>query len=111
MKVINIATEFSNELTNRDEHQRDGKNNGKQFRNDFLAELEKEEAWKNDNCFAQLNFKDVIKLGPSWANEVFAFYTKYAKPEKILKKLDIINISQVKIATIKLEMEKGYRGK
>ena|SRR5665647_3041935 len=112
MKSISIVEDFkTNELTNRDKHQRDGTFTGVEFREKFLKELNNEEGWKDDSTFAEIDFTNVTKLGPSWANEVFAYYTQFAKPDIILKKIKIKNLSRVKETIIEVELSKGYRGK
>jgi hypothetical protein len=111
MKTVDIGKEFSDSLTNRDEFQRDGKFTGVDFREKFLNELENKEMWANNNPFITLDFVNVKRLGPSWANEVFAFFTQFAKPNQILKKIVFLNISSVKRAIIEKEIETGYSKK
>ena len=108
MKTIDIKSQFSDSLTNRDEFQRDGKFTGVEFREKFLKELDNAEAWMDNNPFITLDFSNVKRLGPSWANEVFAFFTKFANPKQILKKIVFKNISAVKLAIIEKEIETGY---
>jgi hypothetical protein len=108
MKTINIATQFSNRLVNRDEHQGDGKFNALEFRSLYLSELENEDKWKNDDPEIELDFSGIEKLGPSFANEAFAFFAKFSTPEKILKKIRMVNISPVKLETIFIELRDGY---
>lgn len=108
MKCIDVGKEFSSSLTNRDEHQRDGKFNGIDFRNKYLSDLDNEASWRDDTVSILLNFENVERLGPSWANEVFAYFTQYAKGERILKKIKLEKISPVKRAIIEKEIETGY---
>ena len=61
--------------------------------------------------FIVLNFSNVKRLGPSWANEVFAYFTRYSSPERILKKIKLENISRVKRTTIEQEISTGYSKK
>ncbi len=111
MKSINIGDEFSPSLTNRDHLQRDGKFTGVEFREKYLIELDSSDQWENDAEFITLDFSNVKRLGPSWANEAFAYFTKYQKPDFILKKINLKNISRVKLAIIKQEVETGYSKK
>ena len=111
MKTINIGEEFSPSLTNRDKQQRDGTFTGEQFREKYLAGLDGAEFWGNNETFIALDFHDVKRLGPSWANEVFAYFTQYGKPEEVLKKIKLINITRVKEAIILQEIETGYSKK
>lgn len=108
IKKIDVGTEFYHSLTNRNYQQRDGKNTGVGFRETYLSELDTDEAWKDDSGFIILDFTNVKKMGPSWANEVFAYFTKYAKPKIILKKIKLENISRVKKSIIQNELEGGY---
>lgn len=109
MRTIDVGKDFDPILTNRDERQRDGKYNAIDFRKKFLSDLDNEEAWKNDSLTIVIDFSNVSKMGPSWANEAFAYFTKYAKPNKIIKKIVFENISRVKLAIIKQELEAGYK--
>lgn len=111
MKTIDIGEDFFPRLTNRDTRQRDGKYTAVEFREKYLSELDKEEAWKDDSLYINLDFKNVSKMGPSWANEVFAYFTKYSRPEKVLDKIRLINISRVKKSIIKQELDSGYSQK
>ncbi|MBF0364700.1 MAG: STAS-like domain-containing protein [Oligoflexia bacterium] len=111
MKKLNIGQDFGTELTNRDKLQRDGKCSGLEFRQKYLQDIDTENSWQSDEPYIELDFSLVKKLGPSWANEVFAYFAKYATPKKILTKVKIINISRVKESTINVELEKGYAKK
>ena len=95
MKTVDIGEEFSRSLTNRDHQQRDGVNSGYDFRMTYLADLDNKEKWQNDDQFIVLDFSNVKRLGPSWANA-------------ILKKITLKNISTVKQAIIDQEIETGY---
>lgn len=105
---MDIAKDFSDRLVYRDRYQGDGKSNAIDFRNKFLNELESEKWWKDNEKFIELDFSGVKTLGPSWANEVFAYYTKNHTPKEILNKIKLVNISNVKKSIIKLEIETGY---
>ncbi len=105
---VDVGKEFSPSLTNRDHLQRDGKNTGVDFRKKYLISLDDKGEWQNSSTFITLDFGNVKRLGPSWANEVFAYFTKYANPELVLKKISIKNISRVKESIIKQELNTGY---
>lgn len=111
MKSINVGEEFSASLTNRDHLQRDGTFTGVEFRNTFLMELDDDKQWEDNTTFITLDFSNVKRLGPSWANEAFAYFTKYGKPELIFNKIKLVNISRVKLAIITKEIETGYSKK
>lgn len=106
---IDIGTDFYHRLANRDGFQGDGKNTAVEFRNKYLSELDSDIAWKNDNLFIEFDFSNVKKIGPSFANEAFAYFTKYAKPTQILKKIEFTNISKVKRLIIEQELDSGYK--
>jgi hypothetical protein len=106
--TVNVAQDFFPRLTNRDKNQGDGKHTAEEFRRKYLKQLDNGEAWLNDEPFIILDFKDIIKIGPSFANEAFAYFTQYAKPELILKKILFENITNVKLLIIKQELETGY---
>ena len=108
MKQIDIGKDFSDILTNRDENQRDGTKNGVEFRKMYLDELDNKEKWGDFSQEIILNFANVKRMGPSWANEVFAYFTKYGEPEIILKKIKLDNITRVKKTIIEKEIETGY---
>ena len=79
-----------------------------EFRNKYLGELDDQENWNNNSSIIELDFRHVKRLGPSWANEVFAYFTRKHKPESILKKIKLINITKVKRAIVEKEIETGY---
>lgn len=108
MKTINIATDFHHRLVNRDERQGDGSHNAIDFREKFLSFLDDPKSWLTDQTEIILDFTGVEKLGPSFANEAFAYFTKYAKPSSIKSKISFINISNVKNETIDIELKDGY---
>jgi hypothetical protein len=107
---INIATDFSDTLINRDKDQGDGTFNGVEFRTKYLSIADSEEWWKKQREVIALDFSGVDIIGPSWANEVFAFFTRFNLNEKdILKRFDLQKISNVKLALIKREIASGYK--
>lgn len=108
--TILVAKDFSDFLINRDENQGDGTCTGKEFREKFLVNANDENWWKKNDSVISLDFTDVDTIGPSWANEVFAYFTKFSIEEKaILNRIRLINISPVKLALIKKEIESGYK--
>lgn len=109
MKSIDVGTDFFHRLANRDETQGDGTDNAVEFREKYLFILDSQDAWVNSDVAVILDFKNVKKLGPSFANEAFAYFTQYASPKRILGKIKIINITEVKLETIMEELETGHR--
>lgn len=103
--------EFSDFLINRDQHQGDGTFNAVEFRQKYLANADNEEWWSKKSDVIELDFEGVDTLGPSWANEAFAYFAKFAnKSGDILKRIRFVNISPVKLALVKKEIESGYNG-
>ncbi len=108
MRIINVGDEFYHRLANRDERQGDGKHTAIEFRNKFLTKLANKEAWKNDEAFVTFDFSAVKKIGPSFANEAFAYFTIFAKKDEILEKILFKNITTVQMSIINVELDAGY---
>lgn len=106
---IDVGKDFYHRLANRDSHQGDGKFTAIDFRNRFLKSLDNEHTWTTDTEPIVLDFANVKKIGPSFANEAFAYFTKYASPEKILKKIIFNNATRVQREIIQEELETGYK--
>src|SRR4051812_35551820 len=83
--TIQIADEFSDYLVNRDKYQGDGKYSAQDFRSRFLKELDDQSWWDNPETRVVISFKGVQTLGPSWANEAFAYFLRFATREQILQ--------------------------
>lgn len=107
MKIINVGKEFHHRLANRNKHQGDGKYNAVDFRNRYLSQLDDETEWKNSEPFVTLDFADVKKIGPSFANEAFAYFMKYTDPEFFKKKVNFKNLSKVQEIIINEELQSG----
>lgn len=108
MKTIDVGKDFYHRLANRDTYQGDGKHHAVEFRAKYLAELDKEEAWADSAPFICFDFSNVKKIGPSFANEAFAYFTEYASPSVVEKKIKFVNISIVPQEIIRTELERGY---
>jgi hypothetical protein len=109
--AIDVGTEFYHRLVNRDERQGDGTHTGTEFRKRYLSELDSQVWWDKSEQVIELNFSGVRTLGPSWANEVFAYFTRYASPDDILERIRLGNISEVKLRIIKNELDSGHSTK
>ena len=107
IRTVDVGNEFYYRLANRDKNQGDGKYTAIEFREKYLCDLDNKEAWQVSDPFIILDFANVKKIGPSFANEVFAFFTKYATPEKILKRIKLKHMSNVQLSTIKEELTAG----
>lgn len=112
MNTIDVGKDFYHRLANRDKNQGDGKHTAIEFRNKYLAPFDNAEAWKSaTQNRITLDFKYVKKIGPSFANEAFAYFTKYTSPSSFLKKVIFVNIDEVHKLIIEEELESGYTGK
>lgn len=109
MNVIKIAEQFYHRLANRDSRQGDGRHTAVEFREKYLSGLNSKEAWNDSTCSIILDFEGVRKIGPSFANEAFAYFTQYADPETVLGKICLKNASTVQTKIIQMELETGYR--
>jgi hypothetical protein len=109
--IIDVGVDFYHRLANRDPYQGDGKYHAVDFRHKYLSELDNEQAWKTHDAFVQLDFSNVKKIGPSFANEAFGYFTKYATPKQILNKIILKNIKKVSLMIIEEELEAGYKKK
>ncbi len=110
MKTVDVGKEFYHRLANRDEYQGDGMHTAVEFRSKYLSELDKVEAWTTTNEFIVLDFQNVKKIGPSFANEAFGYFMRYTDPKKFVQKIKFINISDVHRIIIKEELESGFKG-
>lgn len=108
MKTIDVGTDFYPRLANRDKFQGDGLHTAIEFRDKYLSEFYLPEQWTKGTHQIELDFSNVETLIPSFANETFAFFTTFAKPEDILKRIRLINISKVKLAIVNEELDSGY---
>lgn len=108
IRTIEIAKEFSDYLVNRNERQGDGTKTGVEFRATFLKPLESDEWWNDDKETLVLDFDRVSTIGPSWANEVFAYYTDKHSVGEIRSKILLKNLSPIKKEIVDIEIESGY---
>ena len=108
MKEVDVGGEFHHRLANRNLYQGDGRHTAEQFRQRYLYQLDNEEAWKNDRMSITFNFQNVKKIGPSFANEAFAYFMKYTSPENLKRKIVFKNLSNVQEIIIDEELKSGY---
>ncbi len=108
MKIIDIGNDFYFRLANRNEFQGDGKHHAVEFRNRYLKELDNKEIWKKKEEYCKFDFTNVKKIGPSFANEAFAYFMKYTDPETFLEKVRIIHTSTIQHLIIEIELKAGY---
>lgn len=108
MQVVDVGVEFYQRLTNRDHSQGDGRHTAVQFRNHYLRALDNQAAWDGElNPFIALDFKNVVVISPSFANELFAHFIQYAAPDAIFKRIKMVNITDVKKEIIEIELRAG----
>lgn len=109
--TIDVGKDFYHRLANRNKLQGDGQNTAVEFREKYLAELDNEEAWREEREPIVFSFRAVKKIGPSFANEAFAYFTKYVKPGEFLQVVRFQDISPVQMMIIREELDSGYSGK
>lgn len=107
MKTIDIGKEFSDRLVNRNKYQGDGRHNAIKFRSRYLLLLDNDDAWENDSVVCQLDFSNVRKIAPSFANEAFAYFMKFSTPEQFHKKVKLLNTTRVQHTIIDAELRAG----
>lgn len=111
VKTVDVGNEFHYRLANRDKNQGDGKHTAVEFRKRYLDEIDNNDFWSAPRKFIVFDFVNVKKIGPSFANEAFAYFTKYIDPKKILEAIEFRNTTKVQNAIILEELESGYKGK
>jgi len=111
MTTIDVGVVFYHRLANRDSKQGDGKHTAVEFRTRFLSSRDNPQIWKSSSEPTILDFKNVKKIGPSFANEAFGYFTKYATPATFFERVRFVNISKVQKMIIEEELESGYSGK
>jgi hypothetical protein len=106
--TVDVGKEFHDRLANRDKYQGDGLFTADDFRQRFLKAFDNQEEWRSGTQSVILDFSNVRKIGPSFANEAFAYFMKYTTPEGFLSRTKFINISKVQRAIIEEELQAGY---
>lgn len=110
MKAIDVGKEFHHRLANRDELQGDGKYTAVQFRKLYLSKLDNSSAWEKQDVQIILDFANVDRLGPSFANEAFGYFTRYAKPDQIMRVIEFRNLTDVQKSIIIQELMSASTG-
>jgi len=95
MRTIDVGKEFSSTLATR--------NQAILFCEKFFRDLEITD-WQTDEPFVALDFANVRKISPGFANEAFACFLGVATPERILKKIVLRNLTHVQRVIINLEL-------
>ena len=105
---INVASSFHDRLANRNRYQGDGRFSAVDFRKRFLSAFDNLEEWKSGHVVIELDFSGVRKIGPSFANEAFAYFMKYTTPERFHQRIKLLNLSTVQRAIVETELAAGY---
>lgn len=108
MNEIDVGNDFYFRLVNRDKFQGDGQHNATVFRKRYLNDFDSAAAWKDPKNMIVLDFANVKKIGPSFANEAFAYFMKYVSPELFLQRVILKNLSEVMKYIIDIELASGY---
>ncbi len=111
MAIVDVGNDFYHRLANRDNHQGDGLHNAIEFREKYLSELDNKNVWSSGREFITLDFINVKKIGPSFANAAFGHFMQHTDPSTFLKVVKFINITDVHLLIIKAELDSGYLGK
>ena len=92
--MIDVGEVFSTRLVNSNNFHGDGTHTALEFRYKYLSELDSTNAWKDESTSVGLDFSKVVKISPSFANEAFAYFTKYVGNDykKIFSKIVFTNI-------------------
>ena len=108
MEVVRVAN-FCKRLTNRNKFQGDGEHTAEEFRKTYMADCLHEDFWNGKNIIT-FDFSEVIKIGPSFANEAFAFFMgKFnVDKKKFNEHIKFKNISRVQNLIIQQELDSGY---
>jgi hypothetical protein len=103
-KIIDVGKEYHHRLADRDIRTSGNPYNAKDFREKYLSELDNSNAWENGYEII-LDFRNVKKIGPGFANEAFGYFSIYTSdPKKILEHIIIINTSEIKMNMIREEL-------
>lgn len=108
MRTIDVGKDFYFRLANRNRFQGDGKFNAEDFRRKYLKDLDNPDVWKKADKIITFDFTNIKKIGPSFANEAFAYFMEYTDPENFLQKIIFENATEVQLMIIKKELESGY---
>jgi len=108
MEIIDVGKDYYYRLANRNKYQGDGKYNAEDFRKKYLKDIDNENSWKSSDSFITLDFSNVKKIGPSFANEAFAYFMKYTNPDHFKRKVVFENLTEVQQLIIDKELKSGY---
>lgn len=109
--AIDVGKDFYHRLANRNKMQGDGRHTAVEFRTKFLGDFDNAKVWGPHGPTIELDFSNVKKIGPSFANEAFAYFTRFTTPETFLRRVVFVNISKIQRMIIEEELRSGYAGR
>ena len=108
-RKVDIGKDFSSRLIYRNSAQSDNKDTAEVFRKRFLSCLDNQKKWESNEYSVALDFLGVEKISPGFANEAFAYFTKYAHNAKeVLERIKLENIDSVHYDIILEEIKSGF---
>lgn len=111
IKTVDVGNDFHYRLIYRDERLGDKKYNALCFREKYLSYLDNQKAWEANPEKICFDFSNVKTIGPSFASEAFAYFTKYATPEEIMNVIIFEPISFVHKNIIENEIKSSYENR
>lgn len=106
-RVVMVAG-FATKVVNRNEKQGDGKNTAIEFRNKYLIDFDNPTTWGDLSNSIIIDFSGVEKLSPSFADEAFGYFTRYANPEKIKSMFNFRNLTKIQTMILDNELQDAY---
>lgn len=108
MADIRVA-DFCKRLTNRNKAQGDGEHTAEEFRKRYMSDCMIGDFWNSKKTIT-FDFTDVVKIGPSFANEAFAYFMgkNNVNKEMFNEHIKFKNISRVQKLIIQQELDSGY---
>jgi hypothetical protein len=105
---INIGKDFHARLANRNKYQGDGTHTAEDFRNKYLLRFDNQKEWNEGAEIITFDFSNVRKIGPSFANEAFAYFMQYTDPKGFYNRIKFINTTKIQGMIIDEELRAGY---
>jgi len=96
-RTVDVGRAYSPRLATRDE--------AKKFKDKYLSVFYDKHSWEDPECKVVLDFTNVKKISPGFADTAFGEFTYDAKNiEELLEHIVIQNASTVQLAIIKGEL-------
>ena len=110
MRFIDVGVEFNSLLENRNKNQGNGKFHAEEFRDKYLKELEDPAFWQTpEENYITLDFTNVDKIGPSFANEAFGFFMKLTDESTFKKVVIFKNTQPIHDLVINIELNSARK--